>query len=351
MNMLLADWNTPFGVPPFAMIADEDFGPAFDAALSEARANIAEIAGNPAEPTFANVIEAMELAEGMLDRVSGVFYNLAGADSTPAREALMRDLAPKMSAFSSEVTNNKALFARVEALWQGRNDLRLEPEALRVLTLYRQMFVRAGALLEGDEAARLTQVKSRLAVLGTNFGQNLLADERAWFMPLEEADLEGLPDFVVASARAGQGSKGATGAVVTLNRSLIVPFLQFSPRRDLRERAYEAWVARGANWRANRQPGIAAEILALREERAHLLGYASFADYKLETEMAKTPDGRARPSDAGLGTRPRIGRCRCGDSERHDARGWHQRRRSKPGTGAIIPKNGGWPNMIWMRRR
>ncbi|MDO8884653.1 M3 family metallopeptidase, partial [Pseudotabrizicola sp.] len=283
------DWTTPFGLPPFDQIRDEDFAPAFDAALTEARVNIAAIADSTDAPTFANVIEALELAEGALDRVAGVFYNLSGADSNEAREALMRDLAPKMSAFSSEVSNNKALFARIETLWQGRDGLELTPEQMRVLTLYRQMFVRSGALLEGASAERLTGVKSRLAVLGTQFSQNLLADERDWFMPLAEADLEGLPEFVVASARAAGQERDAAGPVVTLNRSLIVPFLQFSPRRALRQRAYEAWGARGANGNAHDNRGIAAEILALRQERAQLLGYASFADYKLEPEMAKTP--------------------------------------------------------------
>ncbi|MBP6737029.1 MAG: M3 family metallopeptidase [Rhodobacteraceae bacterium] len=289
MNALLTDWTGDFALPPFDKITDADFAPAFDAALTQARANIAAIAENAEAPDFANTIAALEGAEALLDRVSGVFYNLAGADSNDAREALQRDLAPKMSAFASEVTNNAALFARIEALWQSRETLGLGAEELRVLTLYRQMFVRSGALLQGDQAARLTAVKGRLAVLGTEFSQNLLAEERGWFMELQEADLEGLPDFVVASARAAGAEKGVAGPVVTLSRSLIVPFLQFSPRRALRQRAYEAWVARGANGNANDNRAIAAEILALRHERAQLLGYASFADYKLEPEMAKTP--------------------------------------------------------------
>jgi peptidyl-dipeptidase Dcp len=289
MTLFAQDWTTPFGLPPFDQIRDEDFGPAFDAALSEARANIAAIAQNDEVPSFANVIEALELAEGALDRVAGVFYNLSGADSNDAREALTRDLAPKLSAFSSEVSNNKALFSRIETLWQGREGLGLNPEQLRVLKLYRQMFVRSGAMLEGDLAERLTAVKSRLAVLGTQFSQNLLADERDWFMPLAEEDLEGLPEFVVTIARAAGQDRDAAAPVVTLNRSLIVPFLQFSPRRTLRQRAYEAWVSRGANGNAHDNRAIAAEILALRDERAKLLGYASFADYKLEPEMAKTP--------------------------------------------------------------
>ena len=287
-NALLGSWDGEFGLPPFAQVTDADFAPAFEAGLAEARANIAAIAGSRDAPTFANTIEALELAESLMDRVWGVFYNLAGADSTEAREDLQRDLAPKMSAFGSEVTNNAALFARVEALWTGRDELALTPEQARVLQLYRQMFVRSGALLEGEASARLTAVKSRLAVLGTAFSQNLLAEEREWFMELSAADLEGLPEFVVASAKAAGAEKGL-GPMVTLSRSLIVPFLQFSPKRALRQKAYEAWVARGANGNAADNRGVAAETLALREERAKLLGYASFADFKLEPEMAKTP--------------------------------------------------------------
>ncbi len=288
-NPLLEPWTGDFALPPFAAIRDSDFAPAFDAALAEARANIAAIAANSETPGFANTIEALELAEEALNRVAGVFYNLAGADSTPEREALQRDLAPKMAAFSSEVTMNAALFARIEALWQGRDALGLSAEQARVLELYRRMFVRAGAALDGRARDRMAQIKERLAVLSTAFTQNLLADERDWWMPLTEDDLDGLPDFVVAAARSAAEERGRAGHVLTLSRSLVVPFLQFSPRRDLREKAYEAWLARGANGGETDNRALAAEILKLREERAHLLGYDSFAAYKLEPEMAKTP--------------------------------------------------------------
>ncbi|MBC7141274.1 MAG: peptidase M3, partial [Rhodobacteraceae bacterium] len=159
----------------------------------------------------------------------------------------------------------------------------------RVLELYRRMFVRAGAALDVAGRARMAGVTARLAVLSTAFTQNLLADERDWAMPLSGADLEGLPDFVVAGAKAAAEERGQEGHVLTLSRSLVVPFLQFSPRRDLRERACRAWVARGANGGATDNRALAAEILKLREERARLLGYESFAAYKLEPEMAKTP--------------------------------------------------------------
>ena len=287
-NPILAAWDGPFELPPFAQIRDADFAPAFDAALAEARAAIAAIAANPEAPDFANTIAALEGAEALLDRVSGLFYNLAGADSTPARQALQRDLAPKLSDFSSEVLMNPALFARIEAVWAARAGL--PPEEARVLELYRQMFQRAGAGLAGAEAKRMAEVKQRLAVLGTEFTQNLLADESDWFMDLSEDDLAGLPEFAVAAARAAGAERGRPGPVVTLSRSVIVPFLQFSPRRDLRETAWRAWAARGANGGATDNRAIAAETLALRDERAKLLGYPSFAAFKLEPEMAKTPE-------------------------------------------------------------
>ena len=273
-NALLAPWTTPFEMPPYAEISDEDFAPALEAALKEARANVAAIAENPEPPTFENTIEALELADAALGRVLGVFYSLAGADSNPAREALQREFAPKLAAYSSDVTLNAALFARIEALWQGREALGLDEEQARVLMLTRRGFLRAGAQLEGAARDRLREIMARLSVLGTQFTQNLLADERAWFMELGDEDLEGLPGFLIAAARAAGAEKGAEGPVVTLSRSLIVPFLQFSPRRELREKAFGAWAARGAGGGETDNRAITAEILKLREERAHLLGNA-----------------------------------------------------------------------------
>jgi peptidyl-dipeptidase Dcp len=283
------NWTGPFGLPDFADIHDADFAPAFDAALVEARAAIVAIANNPDAPSFDNTIAALERADAVLNRVAGVFFNVTGADSNPAREALEVDLAPKLSAYGSEITSNKALFGRIDALWQGLDGLELNAEQARVLMLYRRSFVRAGAELTGAESDRMAAIMARLAELGTAFSQNVLAEERGWHMALAEEDLAGLPDFVVASARAAGKERGLNGPIVTLNRSLIVPFLQFSPRRELRAQAYEAWVARGANGNAHDNRAIVAETLQLRQERAQLLGYANFAAYKLETEMAKTP--------------------------------------------------------------
>lgn len=289
-NPLLSDWETPFGLPPFGAISDDDFAPAFEAALDDARQEIKRIAASPDEPTFENTIAALELAERGLNKVLGAFYAVAGADANDTRNALMRDFSPKLAAYGSEVTRNTALFDRIEDLWARQENLGLSDEQLRVLMLRRRAFLRAGAQLRGAEADRLAAIKERLAVLGTSFTQNLLKDEADWFMELGEDDLVGLPDFVVAAAHAAGQEKSVGGPVVTLSRSLIVPFLQFSPRRDLREIAFNAWVSRGANGGETDNRDIATEILALREERAKLLGYHSFADFKLETEMAGTPD-------------------------------------------------------------
>lgn len=289
-NPLLADWTTNFEIAPFNAISDDDYEPAFELALAEAREDIAAIAKNPEAPNFSNTIEALEVAGKRLDRVLSVFFNVSGADTNPKRQALQREFSPKLANYSSEIYSNPELFARIETLWQSKEDLGLNEEQERVLMLTHRGFRRSGSALTGSEADRMAEIRERLAELGTAFTQNLLADEAEWHMELFPDDLEGLPDFVVDAAQAAGREKGTDGPIVTLSRSLIVPFLQFSPRRDLRQKAFLAWTSRGANGGDTDNRKITAEILQLREERAGLLGYANFAEYKLETEMAKTPD-------------------------------------------------------------
>ena len=246
-NPLLKPWTTRFAIAPFAKISDSDFAPAFAIALAEDMAETRAVATFPEAPSFANTIEALALTGKALNKVLSVFYTVSGSDSNPEREALMREFSPQLSAHASEIYSNKALFARIDTLWQARDDLDLSAEQRRVLMLSHRSFIRAGAGLEGAAAERMKEIKSRLAVIGTAFSQNLLADESSWFMQLSDDDLEGLPDFLIAAAKAAGAEKDLEGPVVTLSRSIIAPFLQFSPRRDLRARAYAAWVARGAN--------------------------------------------------------------------------------------------------------
>lgn len=287
-NPLLETWTTPFGLPPFDRIADADFGPAFAAAMDEARAAIDTIADNPEPPTFANTIDALELADSTLDQVAGVFYNLASADTNDAREALQRDLSPKLAAFNAETMMNAALFARIKTVYEAPGDL--TPEQSRVLELYWRMFVRAGANLTGSDRDRLKAVMQRLAELGTAFSQNVLADERGWSLALTDEDVADLPDFLTSAMEAAAADRGKDGYLLTLSPSVVEPFLSLSPRRDLRETVHAAWKARGANGGDTDNRAIIAETLALREERAKLLGYPDFAHFKLENEMAKTPD-------------------------------------------------------------
>ncbi len=287
-NPLLAPWTTPFELPPFDRIQDTDFPEALDAAMEAARAAVAAIADNPAAPDFENTIAALERSDKLLGRIGAALFYRVGTDSTEALRAVQRDYAPKFAAFRTEITMNRALFQRIDALFAQREDL--APAERRVLDLYHRDFVRSGAKLEGEGRARYGAVMARLAELGTAFVQNLQADERSWTLALQPEDLEGLPDFVVSAAAAAAEERGETGHVITLSRSLIVPFLQFSPRRDLRQVAFEAWAARGAKGGETDNAAIVAETLALRKERAALLGYPNFSAYKLAPEMAKTPE-------------------------------------------------------------
>ena len=286
MNPLLETWETPFSIPPFDAIEDAHFGPAMDEALSRARAEVQAIADDPSAPTFENTIDALARSGEDLSRVAGVFYNLAGSDSNEARQALQREFSPKLSDHASWVYSNAALFERIETLWQSREVLELTDEQARVLMLERRGFVRRGATLDEPGKARLAEVMKRLSQIGTEFTQNLLHDEKDWRLELSEGDLEGLPGFLRDALRAA----GDGVPTLTLSRSIVVPFLQFSPDRALRERAYRAWTARGMNGGGTDNRAIAAETLRLRQERAELLGYGSFSDFKLETEMARTPD-------------------------------------------------------------
>jgi len=288
-NPLVSDWRGEFSMPPFDVIADKDFKPAFESAFRLSRANIDAIADATSPPTFTNTIEALERADAVMDRVAGVFFNLVGSNSNPELESLQRDLAPRLAEFQTKTVMNTALFKRIDTLFQASSTLGLDAQQARVLTLYHRMFVRAGAALAGAGRARLADVTKRLAVLGTAFSQNLLKDERSWFLALGDDDLGGLPDFLVSSAAGAASERGEPGHVITLSRSLIVPFLQFSTRRDLREIAYLAWVSRGENLGETDNRGIVAETLALRRERANLLGFDTFADFKLAPEMAKNP--------------------------------------------------------------
>ena len=290
-NPLLARWSTPFEAPPFADIRTEHYHQAFEAALAENKAEIAAIADNASAPSFDNTLAALERSGRGLDQVASVFFNLAGSDTNDALQAIEREMAPILSRHHTAIYLNDALFRRIDAVFARRGELGLSPEQARVLDRYHTAFRRAGAGRPEEVKQRLAAISERLASLGTQFGQNVLKDEKAWSMKLDgEADLAGLPDFLRSASAGAAADRQESGHVVTLSRSLIEPFLQFSARRDLRETAFKAWLARGEGGGETDNRALIAEMVALRAERARLLGYQTFAHYRLDDSMARTPE-------------------------------------------------------------
>jgi peptidyl-dipeptidase Dcp len=281
----------PFDVPPFAHILPEHFRPAFDRALDAHGVEIDAIAAQSDAPEFENTIGALERSGRLLARVSSVFYALAGAHTNETLLAIEREIAPRLSAHWDRIYMNEVLFHRIETLHQTAGELHLTSEQARVLDRYYVTFRRAGADLDAASKRRLSAIGEQLAALGTAFSQHVLTDEQTYALVLEgESDLAGLPDFVRAAARAAAEERGLAGKhVVTLSRSIIEPFLQFSARRDLREKAFCAWIARGEGDGATDNTAIITEIVKLRSERAQILGYPTFAHYRLDDTMAKTP--------------------------------------------------------------
>jgi peptidyl-dipeptidase Dcp len=307
-NPLLSAWNAPFGAPPLDRIEPAHFQPAFEQALAEHSAEIATIAADTAAPSFENTVVALERSGKLLARVANVFYVLAGAHTSEAIQAIERDLAPTLSRHWNEIHLNEKLFVRLDALFASRESLGLTAEQARVLERYHAMYRRAGAGLDAAAKQRLKDIAAQLATLGTSFSQNVLADEQSYTMVLGEDDLAGLPDFARAAARGAAQERGLEGHVVTLGRSSVEPFLQFSGRRDLREKAFRAWIARGDKEGATDNNPVITEMTALRDERARLLGYPSFAHYKLDDTMAKTPEAVSGLLDTVWGpARRRVG--------------------------------------------
>ena len=291
LNPAIFNWSGPMGLPEFSLIESGDFAAAFDVALERDLEETKAIAQNSEAPSFDNTIIALELSGKDLSRVASIFWNLVGANSNDVLRGLEREVAPKLSRHASLIASDKDLFSRINTLWQNRADLNLDVEQTRVLERKWKGFVRGGAGLNDSGQERMAEINARLAELGAGFSQNILADEAEWALVVEtEDDLAGLPNFVIEAMKAAAEERGHSGKhAVTLSRSIIEPFLTFSERRDLREEAFKAWTARGENGGPTDNLSHVKEIVALRQEKAGLLGYSSFADFKLEDQMAKKP--------------------------------------------------------------
>ena len=287
-NPFFEPWTAPFAAPPFDRLRPEHFRPAYARALDAHAGEIARIAAAPVD--FDAVIVALEDSGRLLARVDAVFSHLVSADSNEMLEEIERDMAPVLARHWNAIHLNADLFARIDALYEKRATLGLDAESLRVLERYHLDFLRAGARLAGADRAAFAEAGERLAALGARFGQNVLADEQQFILPLQETDMAGLPGFAREAAAAAAREHGLDAPyAVTTARSSVEPFLQFCEDRNLRERLFRAWTARGANGNGNDNSAIIAEMLELRARRAKLLGYASFADYRLADSMAQTP--------------------------------------------------------------
>lgn len=290
-NPLLQPWTAPFGLPPFDALEPGHFAPALDVAMREHRAELDAIAASPAAPDFDNTVAALDRAGARLYRIDAVLGNLTASATSPELQAVQRDTAAPLAAHDSAVKMHAGVFARLDALHARRDTLGLDAERLRLLERLHTDCVRAGARLAPVQQARCAEVMQDLATLQTQFAQNVLADEAAYQLVLTRPeDLAGLPEFVRAAARQAAAERGlAEGAhVITLNRSLIEPFLTFSDRRDLREQAWRAWSGRGEQSGPTDNREVARRILVLRNELARLHGHDCYADFALADSMAGT---------------------------------------------------------------
>ncbi|HEY8208236.1 MAG TPA: M3 family metallopeptidase, partial [Myxococcaceae bacterium] len=292
-NPLLRTWTGPYGgVPPFGQVRLEHFRPGLDAALQRAREEVARIADNPEPPTFENTMARMEASGRLLQGDRAIYGVFTSTLSSPEFQVVEREMAPKLQALSDEVTQNEKLFRRVEAVYKTRETSGLTPEQQRLVWRQYTEMVREGAQLGPDAKKQLTDINQRLAVLHAQFNQNVLGDEEGDVLYLAtEADLAGLPESVRGGAKAAAEALGHPGQwAITNIRSSVEPFLTYSPRRDLREKVWRSFVSRGDHPGPRDNKPLITEILALRAERARLLGYATYAHWRLENAMAKTPE-------------------------------------------------------------
>src|ERR1051325_1368072 len=292
-NPLLAKWEGPYGgVPPFDRVQIPLFKPALEAAMAEQLAEIQKITDDPAPPDFENTIAALERTGQSLDRVSTLYGVWSATMNSPEFQVVQREMAPRLAAFNDQITQNQALFKRIETVYNSPVKAKLKPEQQRVTWLYYTNFVRAGARLDANAKKRLSEINQQLAGLYTKFSQNVLAEEDGQFIVLKSEDeLAGLPQSLRDAAAAAAETKKQPGTWVIMNtRSSIDPFLTYSARRDLREKAWRMFVNRGDNGGEHDNNAIITDILQLRAERAKLLGYKTHAHWRLENAMAKTPE-------------------------------------------------------------
>ena len=288
-NPLLSESPLEYGAPQFDKIQNKHYLPAFEQAIKDAKAEIDAIVANPDEPTFANTIEAMEFSGETLERVASIFYNLMEADTDEEMQAIAEKVAPMMTEFSMYVSLNEKLFERVKAVYDARESLGLEPDQMRLLEKKYLGFTRGGANLNAEDKQTYSKLNEEESLLELSYGKNVLAATNAFTLELtDEAELEGLPDFVVALGKQTAEEKSKEGWVFDLSYPSYAPFMKYSSRRDLREKLYMAYNSKALGGE-NDNTQVVKDIALHRIQIANILGYPTWADYQLEERMVKTP--------------------------------------------------------------
>lgn len=290
-NPLLQPFQTPHETAPFDLIKNEHFLPALHEALAEGRKEIEAITGNPDAPTFENTIVALEHSGFLLNRVASVLFNLNAAETSAEIQEIVRTASPLLSEYGNDVTLNEALFARIKAVWDTRETLSLDPESSMLLEKAYKRFARNGANLDEAGKERLREIDKELSRLSLQFGENVLNETNEYQLVVtDERDLAGLPDFALESAKALATAKGVDGWLFTLQMPSYMPFMQYADNRELRKKLFIDYNSRGSRGNKNDNQEIIQQTVALRHERANLLGYKTHADFVLEESMAGSSD-------------------------------------------------------------
>jgi peptidyl-dipeptidase Dcp len=291
-NPFFATWETPYGVPPFEEIKNEHFRPAFEKGIAQLQADIQKIADNAEAPTFENTVVAMDNAGALLSKVIGVFFNVLSSDSDAERQAIAQEVSPKLSKSSDDIYLNEKLFARVKAVYEQKDRLNLDVESASLLDKVYKTFARNGANLNDAEKATLRKINEELSLLSVQYGQNVLEDNNAFQIVVDnEADLAGLPAGVVQAAAEEAKARGLEGKwVFTLDAPSRIPLLQYADKRELREKMLKGYAHKGNNDNAYNNKEAVQKIASLEYQKAKLLGYADYASFALEDRMAKTPE-------------------------------------------------------------
>ena len=289
-NPLLEEWTTEFGVPPFVLIRAEHYEPAFEAAMQMHVDEINAIIRSEEEPTFDNVMLALDNAGVRLAEINLIFGMLSSSDLDDEMQEVQNRIMPRLEQHYNAIMLNDSLFQRVKAVYDRRAQFNLDDVQTRLVEKTYNDFVRSGALLEGEAKSRLMEINAELTALNIRFGNNLLAENGNFTMLLNESQMEGLPEGVRNQAQEATVAAGKSGYLFTLDKPSMIPFLTYSPNRELRRQLYDGYLKRGDNDNEFDNKQIIEDMTRLRVEKAHLLGYKSYSHYVTADQMAGTPE-------------------------------------------------------------